>query len=354
MFGGHLMTKDFDPKNMSNDDFTFDEAAFDEAFDEQYEEINAQLLEEVHIAMIGDINTGKSSTINQIMGVDVAPTGAQPGETVEVQYYHYKDKIIFADTPGLDDIKQEHSEATMKFYKDADIVLFFLNAAGTVLSEGEKKNLDTIAKLNRNILLVLNKIDAAEDVPNIVKYIKNHTDNEFKIIPISSKTGEGIDTLRFDMLDILEKVNKETLMSQHIEGKKNKAKIANRWINAASVSAAGVGAIPIPGSDFVPLTTIQVGLMIRLATLYNKPMSKKAAKEFAIATVTGNIGKTIFRQVVKVIPGAGSVAAAGVAGSMTYALGQAVKYAYENDLDLDMATFTKFYKQFRKKDEFKM
>src|SRR5699024_6498420 len=126
---------------------------------------------------------------------------------------------------------------------------------------------------------------------------KNHTDNEFKVIPISSKTGEGIDTLRFDMLDILEKVNKETLMSKHIEGKKNKAKIANRWINTASVSAAGVGAIPIPGSDFVPLTTIQVGLMIRLATLYDKPMLKKAAKEFAIATVTGNkIGRASCRE----------------------------------------------------------
>lgn len=348
------MTKEFDPNNMAEDEFTFDEEAFDKAFDQEYEEINAQLLKEVHIAMIGDINTGKSSTINQIMGVDVAPTGAQPGETVQVQYYHYKDKIIFADTPGLDDIKQEHSEATMKFYKEADIVLFFLNAAGTVLSEGEKKNLDTIAKLNPNILLVLNKIDAADDVKTIVKYVKNHTDNEFQIIPTSSRTSEGIDDLRFAMLDMLEKVNKEALMSMHIEGKKNKAKIANRWINTAAVSAAGVGAIPIPGSDFVPLTTIQVGLMIRLATLYDKPMSKKAAKEFAIATVTGNIGKTIFRQVVKIIPGAGSVAAAGVAGSMTYALGQAVKYAYENDLDLDMATFTKFYQAFRKKDEFKM
>lgn len=347
------MTEKHRDENVSETDFTFDEAAFNQSFDEQYEAMNEQLLEEVHIAMIGDINTGKSSTINQIMGIDVAPTGAQPGETMQVQFYHYKDKIIFADTPGLDDIQQAHSEKTLQFYKEADIVLFFLNAAGTVLSEGEKNNLDKIASMNRNVLLVLNKIDAAEDVPNLVKYIKKNTNNEFKVLAISSKTGENIDGLRFAMLDILEEVNKETLLSKHIEGKKNKAMIANRWISAASVSAAGVGAIPIPGSDFVPLTTIQVGLMIRLAALYNKPLSKKAAKEFALATMTGNVGKTIFRQVVKVIPGAGSVAAAGVAGSMTFALGQAVKYAYENDLALDIHSFKKFYKNFRKKNEFK-
>ncbi|WP_232319199.1 hypothetical protein [Sporosarcina ureae] len=48
-----------------------------------------------------------------------------------------------------------------------------------------------------------------------------------------------------------------------------------------------------------------------------------------IATIVGNVGKTAFRQIIKVIPGAGMVVAASVAGSMTVALGYAVKYMYE-------------------------
>ena len=59
----------------------------------------------------------------------------------------------------------------------------------------------------------------------------------------------------------------------------NKSSIANKWILGASGSAAAIGAAPIPGADFVPLAGIQVGLMLRLSTLYEKPLSKDNAKE---------------------------------------------------------------------------
>ena len=91
--------------------------------------------------------------------------------------------------------------------------------------------------------------------------------------------------------------------------------------------------------------------MVKLATLYEKPLSKERAKELTIATITGNIGKTLFRQVIKFIPGAGSVAGGSIAGGMTLALGYAVKYAYENDIELDANSLKSFYEYFRKKDK---
>ena len=42
-----------------------------------------------------------------------------------------------------------------------------------------------------------------------------------------------------------------------------------KWILTVTASAGAVGAVPLPGSDIVPLTVIQVFLMIKLATLYN-------------------------------------------------------------------------------------
>ena len=53
--------------------------------------------------------------------------------------------------------------------------------------------------------------------------------------------------------------------------------------------------------------------MVRLAALYEKPLTKDRAKELAIASLTGNVGKSLFRQVVKFIPGAGSIAGASIA-----------------------------------------
>lgn len=326
----------------------FNDQEFENAYKQETDRINAQLDKEILFAMIGDVNTGKSSTINQIIGEEVALVGAKPGETTGIDRYIYRDKIIFADTPGLDDINRHNSEETMKFYKNADVILFFLNAAGTVFSEGEKRSFDMISKENKNILFVLNKIDAADDIPSLIQYVKQHTKNKYNVVPISSRTGENIDKLRNEIMAILKKKHKEIQFARLV---KEKSSTANRWIVAASGSATAVGAAPIPGSDFIPLTGIQVALLVKLATLYEKPLSKERAKELTIATITGNIGKTLFRQVIKFIPGAGSVAGGSIAGGMTLALGYAVKYAYENDIELDANSLKSFYEYFRKKDK---
>ncbi len=183
----------------------FNEQDFEKAYDQETSRINAQLDEEILFAMIGDVNTGKSSTINKLIGDEVAMVGAKPGETTGIDRYIYRDKIIFADTPGLDDINNRNSQETMKFYKNADVILFFLNAAGTVFSEGEKKSFEIISKENKNILFVLNKIDAADDIQSLVNYVKQNTENKYNVIPISSRTGENIDKLRNEILDILKK-----------------------------------------------------------------------------------------------------------------------------------------------------
>ena len=326
----------------------FSDEQFDDIFKIEAGKINDQLASKILIAMIGDVNAGKSSTINKLMGADVAQVGAKPGETKEIKQYIYKDHIIFVDTPGLDDIKREHSAETMKYYKEADIILFYLNAAGTVLSENELVSLKKIAKVNKDIILVLNKIDAAEDISSLVKYVQDHTHYDYPVAPISSRTGENLIMLQNEILKLLEIKKKDVLLGANLA---DKSSVANSWILAAGGSAAGIGALPIPGADFIPLTTLQVSLMLKLSTLYGKPISKDNAKELIIATVVGNIGKTIFRQIVKVVPGAGVVAGASVAAGMTIALGYAVKYAHENNIDLTAESLAPIYKRFMKREQ---
>lgn len=154
--------------------------------------------------------------------------------------------------------------------------------------------------------------------------------------------------LRDAILDILQTKKKDLLFAKEL---KAKSAVANRWILATSASAGVVGAVPLPGADIVPLTGLQVGMMVRLATLYNKPISKERARELAIATFTGNIGKSIFRQAVKVVPGAGAAIGGGVAASMTLALGYGIKYAYENNIELDVEFLKNFADNFKDKDQ---
>ncbi|WP_254250248.1 YcjF family protein [Macrococcus equipercicus] len=282
------------------------------------------------------------------MQQDIASVGAKPGETVAVKEIPYMDNILFVDTPGLDDVNAVNSQVTLDYYKQADVILFFLNAAGTVLSENELKNLKDIAKTNKDIIIVLNKIDAADDVPEQVKYIEDKTKNQFLIAPISSRTGENITMLQKQLLDVLQKKSKDLLMGKHMQ---DKSHIANKWILGAGVSATAVGALPVPGSDFVPLTSIQIGMMLKLASLYGKPLSKENARELIIATIVGNAGKAAFRQLVKFIPGAGSVIGASVAGATTVSLGYAMKYMYEHDIEITDQQLTLIYNKFLKEQK---
>lgn len=333
----------FKKKNKENKDVN---QAIDVSFDEASDEINEQLSGELYISLVGDVNAGKSSTINTLLEEELVTVGARPGETVEVKEIRHKDNIVFVDTPGLDDVVTENSAKTLAYYKKSDVILFFLNAAGTVLSENELKTLDSIEKSNQDILIVLNKIDAADDIPSLVDYIKKQTKSRYPVIPISSRTGENLTELQDALLEILKEKSKDLLLGKEL---KDKNRIANNWILSAGAAATSVGALPVPGSDFVPLVGIQVSLILKLSSLYDQPISKANAKELIIATVVGNAGKAVFRQVVKFVPGAGSIVGASVAGGTTVALGHAIKYIYEQDLNLNVNELNKIYKSFMKK-----
>ncbi|MBZ5200079.1 50S ribosome-binding GTPase [Planomicrobium chinense] len=322
----------------------------DAMFENEMKKVNDMLDQDLLISLIGEVNAGKSSTVNKIIGGDIASTNPMPGETISVDPYNIRglENIKFMDTPGLNDPNDENPKKTLEFVQNSDVVLFFLNAAGTVFSESEKEKFTAIEKHNKDILIVLNKIDAAENIPSIVQFVKDHTKNKYKVIPISSKTGENLENLKKEILFLLEKKGKDLLFAKSM---KEKSSAANRWIIGAGVSAGVIGASPIPGSDVIPLTSLQVGMIIKLSKLYDKPLSKKAAKDMIVITATQTIGHTLYRQALKFIPGAGSVIGGTVASAMTLALGYGVKYAYENNIAIDYDMIGDLFEKYRAREK---
>lgn len=317
-------------------------------FEDEMKKVNDTLEQDLLFSLIGEVNAGKSSTVNKIIGEDIASTNPMPGETVSVDPYNMRglENIKFMDTPGLNDPNDENPRKTLEFVQKSDVVLFFLNAAGTVFSDSEKEKFMEIEKNNKDILIVLNKIDAAENIPSLIQFVRSHTNNKYKVVPISSKTGENLEELKREILVILEKKGKDLLFAKSM---KEKSAAATRWIVGAGVSAGIIGASPIPGSDVVPLTSLQVGLIIKLSKLYDKPLTKKAARDMIVITATQTVGHTIYRQALKFIPGAGSVIGGTVATAMTVALGYGVKYAYENNIAIDYDFIGELFEKYKMK-----
>jgi uncharacterized protein (DUF697 family) len=93
--------------------------------------------------------------------------------------------------------------------------------------------------------------------------------------------------------------------------------------------AATAGAIPIPWLDLLILPGIQTRMIYHLAQLYGQPLTGTRFLELASTLGLGLLVRQATREVAKLIPIAGSIAAGALAGASTFALGKAFCYYYQ-------------------------
>lgn len=320
------------------------------------EEFEKTVRTKLVISLIGDANAGKSATINALTGRKLSSVSPISGWTKEITLHQYAEDVFIADTPGLHDTQTAEVAANAKKFvqDDADIILFFVNAAsGRTPAEAEA--FKAILRLGKPIIVVLNKVDtiALEDVPGVIRDLRVRFGYHL-IVGISATQDINIKTLAREIEKILQEKGKDLLFLKIVKDKDEKVKI---WITGAAITAVGLGALPIPGSDIVPLTALQVGLCLKIAYIYNCKVTKGDVMNLISSTVTGAVGKSLFRQAIKLMGGflatvtAGmsavitSAVAAGIAGAMTYGLGWAANAYYKSGMTMDLGEVGDIYTQ---------
>lgn len=103
---------------------------------------------------------------------------------------------------------------------------------------------------------------------------------------------------------------------------------AQKVIWAAAAAAAAAAAIPIPLSDAALIAPIQISMVLSLASLYGVKLSWSRAVGLLTPALGVIGGRWLAGSLLKFIPGAGSVVAAGVAGVLTLAFGQTYNYFF--------------------------
>ncbi len=96
-------------------------------------------------------------------------------------------------------------------------------------------------------------------------------------------------------------------------------------IHGAATAAGGAAALAVaPGSDFVAIAPIQVGMIVALADEFGVPFSDSGVKSALYAGLGRIMGKGGAALLLRWLPGYGSVVRAGMAASVTEALGWTV------------------------------
>ena len=160
------------------------------------------------VGIIGRPNVGKSTLINSIIGRKVAITSNKPQTTrniIQGIYNEDKVQIVFVDTPGIHKPINKLGKTLNKqaYYSidDTDIILFLIDAYEG-LGKGDIYILDKLKKIDKPVILVINKIDKIthEEILNRINDYKDLYDFA-EIIPVSSITKSNVD----DLIDTLKK-----------------------------------------------------------------------------------------------------------------------------------------------------
>ena len=164
-----------------------------------------------YVAVLGRPNVGKSTLINYLSGMKVAIVTPKP-QTTRTRIrsvINQKDaQIIFLDTPGIHKPKNALStymvETAFRAAEDGDVILFLVDAAKGRPTFVEKEICKLAESSKKMIVLALNKADAVvkeELLPLIATY---HSLYPFEdIIPISAKTGDGLEELLALLVSLL-------------------------------------------------------------------------------------------------------------------------------------------------------
>lgn len=102
---------------------------------------------------------------------------------------------------------------------------------------------------------------------------------------------------------------------------------------AALASAAAAGLAQLPGSDAIPITAIQVGMIISLGAVFGQEITKSAAKSILGGATAAIGGRTVSQFLVGWIPGLGNAINAATAASITEALGWYVANDFAKDAE---------------------
>ena len=160
------------------------------------------------VSIAGRPNAGKSTLLNALVGTKLAIVADKPQTTRVAVHgvWHTPDsQVIFVDTPGIhrsDTLFNRRMMQEVRSALDERDLLLYLADATLPFTEEDAHAIDLVRKTNTPTFLVLNKIDQLKDKADLLSLIEQYKSCfEFQeYIPVSARTGEGLDELRHEIL----------------------------------------------------------------------------------------------------------------------------------------------------------
>lgn len=317
-------------------------------------------LKTLNIIVVGKSGVGKSTLINSLFRGNFADTGLGRPVTSEIRKKVKKDyPLAIYDTPGFElssgqqnKVKDEILDIIQKGIASKDIndaihcIWYCVNVGGNrTFDESEIKWLKEFTAENRvtqvPIIVVLTQAIPKKKAAEMKKLVEAENLDIVKVVPLLAQDMDfdeeyiarsyGLDTLIDVMAEVLPVELQNTLQNVQKASLESKKKASQAVIATAVAGTFGEGFAPIPFSDAFMLVPTQVGMIAGITVIFGLDINKSFLTSFVTATIGSAgatvLGKTIVSNLLKLIPGLGTVAGGLISGTtaglLTTALGEA-------------------------------
>jgi uncharacterized protein (DUF697 family) len=311
-----------------------------------------------NLAVFGKTGVGKSTLINAIFGSEVAATGTGRPVTLQTTYHEHPSGYFGVYDSGGIEVGEEGDEILRRFRalieerragpvsEQIHVIWYCVRAADLRFEDAQAEFVRRLAGDGVPVLFVLTQVQTrdGEIHPEVRKLAESIVARD---LPLADGNRVFFTMARPDefggfpahglseLLDATFRVAPEAVRAALTAAQRldleRKASRARTYVVAAAASAAAIGATPIPFADAGLLVPVQVAMMARIAAVFGLSVSAGTFASVAGAAFTAGgvtqAGRYLATSMLKLVPGAGTLAGgtirAGVASSLTYAVGEA-------------------------------
>jgi uncharacterized protein (DUF697 family)/predicted GTPase len=313
--------------------------------------------------LIGKPQSGKSSIVRGLTGIsaEIIGQGFRP-HTQHTQRYAYPSDdlplIIFTDTVGLGDVSQDTQTIAQELVGDLQQksrgarVLIITVKVSDFATDTLKKIAQQIRQQHPDIPCLLAVTCLHEIYPSNTDHPpyppESEENNRIFSALKATFTGcydaavlidftleedgynpifYGLEAFRDALAELLPEAESEAIYQLLDEGASRKIgtlyrDMAHRYMTAFTIMAATLAAVPLPFATMPVLTALQVSMVGLLGKLYGQTLTPSQAGGVVSAIAGGFLAQAVGRELIKFLPGFGSVIAASWAAAYTWSLGE--------------------------------
>ena len=313
----------------------------------------------LNIVVVGKTGVGKSTLINGVFRENLVEVGMGRPVTAHMRRIEKPGfPLRIYDTRGFElgkdaqnEVKDELMDTIKKGLQSKDVneaihcIWYCVNTASNRIEPEEIEWLKAFTEENKTtqvpVIILLTQSFSKKKAKEMRDIILDENLDVVQVIPVLAMDYEiddeyvakayGLDTLIRIMSDVLPDELQDTLQNVQIASMEEKKRYAQAAVATATAAAFGEGFAPIPFADCALLIPTQVTMIASITAIYGLDVNKSLITAFVSATLgTGSAtiaGKTIASNLLKLVPGAGTVLGGSISGAtaglLTTALGEA-------------------------------